>query len=76
MADQAARGKIGFGRRFSDKKADKQKALDNAQQSFEDGIYKVFVGDKELTDLKTAVNLQEGDVLTFIRLTMLSGRLW
>lgn len=76
MAEQEASGKIGFGRRFSDKKANKKKAIENALQSYEDGIYKVFAGDDELTDLKAAIHLQEGNVLTFIRLTMLSGRLW
>jgi len=40
-----------------------------------DGI-RVIVGGTEITQLDTPLEIQDGDVLTFIRLTFLAGRLW
>ena len=73
---QAETGKVGFGRIYSDKKADMAKACETACQCFEDGLVRVFRNQEELEGLETQVKLQEGDCLTFIRLTFLSGRLW
>lgn len=69
-------GRLHFGEIYSDKKADLGKALDNAFQSYEDGIYRVFIGDREAGDLDDSLELKENDILTFVRLTMLSGRMW
>jgi hypothetical protein len=69
-------GKIGFGRLFNDKKADPEKAVGIALQGFNDGLWRVFRGDDPLLDLEAETNLKEGDSLTFLRLTFLSGRLW
>ena len=35
-----------------------------------------FLNDNELSSLEEKINLQENEKLTFIRLTMLSGRIW
>ena len=43
-------GKVGFGRLWSDRKADPEKAVTNAMQCFEDGLIRVFMGDTELTE--------------------------
>ena len=43
---------------------------------FQDGLFRVFLGDTELTELDEKLELQEGDTVTFIRLTMLAGRMW
>ena len=76
IADQSIVGKVGFGRLYSDKKADLQKAVETAWQGFEDGLFRVMVGDKEATALDEPLELSDGDTLTFIRLTFLAGRLW
>ncbi len=76
MEDQATAGKIGFGRIYSEKKADVVKATENALQCFEDGLVRVFQNGQELKMLDTVVDVQEGDHFTLIRLTFLSGRLW
>lgn len=76
IADKAATGKIGFGWRYSGNKADAAKAVQNALQSFEDGLYKLLIDETEVLRLDEPIHLQEGSVLTFIRLAMLSGRLW
>lgn len=69
---QAARGKITSGLRGG-ADAVEEKAIENTLQCFEDGIYRVFAGDKELTALSDAIPWTEDLVFTFIRLTMLSG---
>ena len=72
IADQAVRGKVSFGVHGGEE-ADLQKALENSIQCFEDGIYRVFAGDEELTELDGGIPWEEDLVLTLIRLTMLSG---
>ena len=76
LKEQATVGKVGFGRIYSDKKADVEKAVENAIQCFEDGMVRVFCGERELTELDGETGLKEGDELTFIRLTFLTGRMW
>ena len=76
IAAQATTGKVGFGRLYSDKKADAIKAVATALQGFEDGLYRVLIGDEEIIAMDSPIALKEGDALTFIRLTFLAGRLW
>lgn len=66
-------GKFSFGMVFNQKEANESEAVQNAIQSFEDGLYRIFLSDTELTELDTPLSLHEGDHLTFIRLTMLTG---
>lgn len=72
IRDQAARGKISFGAHGGGE-ANLQDALENTVQCFEDGIYRVFAGDVELTELEGGIPWKEDLVFTLIRLTMLSG---
>lgn len=76
ISDRAKIGKIAFGINYGGKEQELPKAVENALQSFEDGIYRVFLNDSELESLDAPLSLSENDALTFIRLTMLSGRLW
>lgn len=76
IEDRAAAGKVGFGVNYGEKKADLVQAAANAVQSFEDGIYRIFLGDRPLQDLDEEIQLTEDSSLTFVRLTMLTGRLW
>jgi len=69
-------GKVSFGELHNPNKETLSTALEVAFLAYEDGIYRVFIGDKEAGPLEEAVELKDGDTLTFIRLTMLSGRLW
>jgi len=74
--NQAARsGKIGD-EVHGDKKANLEKALDTAYLAFEDGLYCIFINDEQTEKLDDSLNLKDGDILTFIRLTMLAGRMW
>ena len=76
ITDMSDIGKIAFGINYGDKKPDLQKAVENALQSFEDGIYRVFINDKELSAPDDKIEISEGDTLTFIRLTLLAGRMY
>jgi hypothetical protein len=68
-------GKIGFNDRKNENPQDADKAAENALTSFNDGIFKLFINDTE-AGYGEPVHLKEGDEVTFIRLTMLAGRLW
>ena len=72
IADQAARGKISLGLRGGED-AVEEKAVENTLQCFEDGIFRVFAGENELTALEETIPWTDDMVFTFIRLTMLSG---
>lgn len=76
ITDMASVGKIAFGINYGGREQDPDKAIDNALQSFEDGLYRVFLNENELERLDDDLDLCEGDSLTFIRLTMLTGRMW
>ena len=73
IEDNAGVGKIGFNDRENKNKQDMKKAIDNAIQSYEDGIYRIFLNDEEVGALSDSINLRQDDIITFIRLTMLSG---
>lgn len=76
IQDAADSGKVGFGLRYGATTEDGETAIANALQAFEDGLYRVFAGDRELADMDAPLALEENDSLTFIRLTMLTGRMW
>ena len=72
IRDRASAGKVAFGVRGGND-ASEEEAVTNAIQSFEDGIYRVFAGEEEMTGLDEAIPWKEGLTFTFIRLTMLAG---
>lgn len=76
IEDKGATGKIGFGRLYSEKKADPGKAAAAALLGYEDGLFRVTVDGKEAAGLDDPLDIREGSTLTFIRLTFLAGRLW
>lgn len=66
-------GKIGFGIPFGSREADLSDALHTAYQGFTDGLYRIFIGEREIESLDTPLGLREGDTITIIRLVMLTG---
>ena len=66
-------GKIGFGIPFGSRQADLQEAMETAFQGFEDGLYRLFVGEQEIRSLDAPLHLQEEETITIIRLVMLTG---
>ena len=73
MEDLGQVGKIGFGIPYGNREADPEEALATAMQGFRDGLFRVFIGDREIESLEEPLNLREGDTLTIIRLVMLTG---
>ena len=76
VENKTASGKVGFAVNYKGKPAAEVEAITNALQSYEDGIFRIFMDDTEAGDLSSPIQLKEESTLTFIRLTMLSGRLW
>ncbi len=69
-------GKVEFGSIYNEKRADLQKAQENAIQAFEDGMFAVFCGETRLEKLTQTIDLSTQPVFTFIRLTFLAGSYW
>lgn len=69
-------GKFAFGVHYNENNVDEEKAVKAALDALNDGLVRVFKGNTELTGADTAVKISDGDVFTFVRLTMLSGRMW
>ena len=77
IADAAVAGKIAFGADYNGKVQDTTAAIANAHECFIDGIYRIFVNGAEVEGaLDSPVTLHENDEITFVRLTMLAGRMW
>ncbi len=69
-------GKFAFGYDGERSAADPGKAVSDALEAIRDGVVRVFSGDTELTDPDGELHVKDGDTFTFIRLTMLTGRMW
>ena len=69
-------GKFAFGVYYNENNVDEAKAIETAIDAVTDGLVRVFKGNDEITDLDAGIEISEGDVFTFVRLTMLSGRMW
>ncbi|MBQ7321289.1 MAG: hypothetical protein IJW99_04265 [Clostridia bacterium] len=69
-------GKFAFGGFEDPREVNEDRAVQTAIAAVEDGLVRIFRGAEELTDLDQEIQITEGEVFTFIRLTMLSGRMW
>jgi hypothetical protein len=73
---QRASGKIGFSTKYREDAVDEDGAVLTAISAFEDGLYKVFVGESEIEKLDEPLDCKDSDEVAFIKLTMLAGRMW
>lgn len=69
-------GKIAFGMHFGKSDISEEKAVETALQAVSDGLVCVFKENEGLFELDKEVEISEGDVFSFVRLTLLSGRMW
>lgn len=76
IKDMSEVGKIAFGLNYGDKKADLNKAIDDALLAYEDGLFRIFIGMDDAGTLDDEISILDDSEVTFIRLVMLSGRLW
>ncbi len=67
------RGKVDLGERELSQEVDEAEAITNALQSFEDGLYFVFVDGEQQTSLEQEVSLKPGSLVSFVRLVALAG---
>ena len=76
VENKTASGKVGFAVNYNGKPAAEVEAITNALQSYEDGIFRIFIDDTETEDLSSPTGLKEESTITFIRLAMLSEDFW
>ncbi len=75
MAEMIDQGKVVFDN-LMEHHADLLKAQETVLENYQDGMIKVLLNDREIQDPDEEIEIKEGDVLTFIRLTFLAGRMW
>ncbi|MBQ2347943.1 MAG: hypothetical protein II388_06170 [Clostridia bacterium] len=76
IEDKAQTGKVSFGVNYGEKSPDLETAVNNALEAFADGIVVIFADDKKLDSLDEAIDINDIKSLTFVKLTMLAGRMW
>lgn len=76
IEDKAAQGKVSFGVNYGEKNADLKKATEDALEAFSDGVVVLFADEKKLENPDDKINIKNIQSLTFIKLTMLAGRMW
>lgn len=69
-------GKVGFGNRYNPNSADLKASQEEAIQAFKDGLFAVFYGEEEISELSGKIDLSLNKTFTFIRLTFLAGSYW
>jgi len=68
-------GKISFGFKYREhNKIDRDEAVDIALQAFDDELFVMFVNDEQIESQDDKLSIRDGDEISFVRLTMLSGR--
>lgn len=68
-------GKVTFGFKYrEDVVIDRNEAKRTAIEAFNDGLFVVFINDKQIEDINEALSLKNNDVIVLVRLTMLAGR--
>lgn len=73
---QATQGKIGFNAIYNSNLGSQEKAVQDALQAFEDGLFAVFIDEEPLDDLTSTLSIRPETIFTFIRLTFLTGSFW
>ena len=69
-------GKFAFGIHYNQNDVNEDASIKIAIDAFNDGLVRIFKDNTELVDLDGKTDISEGDEFTFIKLTMLSGRMW
>ncbi|MBR4629934.1 MAG: hypothetical protein IKO57_05790 [Treponema sp.] len=82
IEEKSRSGKIGFGVNYGEKDSSLENAIANTRQCYLDGLFALFIDGKEIAGLDSSaplenrIEIREGSIVTFIRLTMLAGRMW
>lgn len=76
IEDAASSGKVGFDFLHGSSCVTEKEAIAEALQAFEDGLIAIFIDRERLENLSDKIDLTGSETLTFVKLTMLTGRLW
>lgn len=76
IQNQSKLGRVAFGISYNENKPDMDKAIETMVQDFEDGLFRVFINEKEYTELDGSVQITDGAEVALVRLVMLAGRMW
>lgn len=76
IRQQAALGRVRFSQSYQENMGDMETAVQVMLQDFQDGLFRVYIREKECTDLKEKLDLKDGDDVVLIRFVMLAGRMW
>ena len=74
--EYAKTGKITFGILYNEEKGHLDKAIQVMLQDFKDGLFRVYIDQKEYSDLNQKIELQDQTEIVLLRFVMLAGRLW
>lgn len=73
---KASSGKVSFDVKYNRKLQSEEEAVNNAIQSFKDGLVAVFFDGQRYDDPDEMILIEDGSEVTFVRLTFLAGRMW
>ena len=74
--DKASGGKIDFGFLKNEKLISEEEAVKNVLQAFEDGLVAVFIDGNRYESLDNTILLTGKETITFVKLVMLTVRMW
>lgn len=74
--EQSLLGKVTFRGIKNESKADLEKSRMIVFQAFKDGLFTVFIDEKEIKSLETRIRLEANTKITFLKLTFLTGTFW
>ena len=73
---KSAGGKIDFGFPAMAEDQSRRQAVQLAKQAFCDGEVALFIDGKRYENLTDKISISGGETVTFVKLAMLTGRLW
>ena len=73
IAEQAEEGRIRFAENYRENHDTIEKAMERTKQAYDDGLFRVFINDEEVTEWNAPIILCQGAEVVFLRLTMLTG---
>lgn len=73
IAAQAEEGRIRFAENYGENHDTIAKAMERTKQAYDDGLFRVFINDEEVTEWNAPITLCQGTEVIFLRLTMLTG---
>lgn len=76
IGQQAVLGRVKFSDSYQEDMGDIETAIQVMLQDFKDGLFRVYLNEKECLDLKEKLEIKDGDEVVLIRLVMLAGRMW